>query len=137
SQILGQTRVRDCDVAHSGVQRSFSASARTCRGLRRYRSAAMSKVRLDSLLADRGIFASRARAAASVMAGEVRLGAQGERAIKPGQIVADDVDISVDETPLFVSRGGIKLQNALDGLGLDVSGRHCLDVGASTGGFTD
>jgi 23S rRNA (cytidine1920-2'-O)/16S rRNA (cytidine1409-2'-O)-methyltransferase len=97
----------------------------------------MSKVRLDSLLADRGIFASRARAAASVMAGEVRLGAQGERAVKPGQMVADDVAISVDESPRFVSRGGIKLQNALDALGLDVSGRHCLDVGASTGGFTD
>jgi 23S rRNA (cytidine1920-2'-O)/16S rRNA (cytidine1409-2'-O)-methyltransferase len=90
----------------------------------------MAKVRLDTLLARRGLFASRARAAASVMAGEVRLGGSGERAAKPGQLVADDV-------PRFVSRGGIKLANALQATGLDPAGRRCLDVGASTGGFTD
>ena len=97
----------------------------------------MSKVRLDTLLAARGLFSSRARAAASVMAGEVRLGDQGERAVKPGQMVPDDLPVAVDERPRYVSRGGIKLENALDALGLDVSGRSCLDVGASTGGFTD
>jgi 23S rRNA (cytidine1920-2'-O)/16S rRNA (cytidine1409-2'-O)-methyltransferase len=105
--------------------------------MRRYRSRAMSKVRLDTLLAERGLFASRARAAASVMAGEVRLGEHGERAVKPGQMVADDVDVAVDERPRYVSRGGIKLENALDTLGLGVESRRCLDVGASTGGFTD
>jgi 23S rRNA (cytidine1920-2'-O)/16S rRNA (cytidine1409-2'-O)-methyltransferase len=98
----------------------------------------MAKIRLDTLLAQRGLFASRARAAASVMAGEVRLGGSGgDRAAKPGQLVAEDVELAVDERPRFVSRGGIKLANALQATGIDVSGRRCLDVGASTGGFTD
>src|SRR2546423_5849194 len=98
----------------------------------------MAKLRLDTLLAQRGLFASRARAAASVMAGEVRLGGSGgERAAKPGQMVAEDVELAVDERPRFVSRGGIKLANALDATGIDPAGRRCLDVGASTGGFTD
>jgi 23S rRNA (cytidine1920-2'-O)/16S rRNA (cytidine1409-2'-O)-methyltransferase len=97
----------------------------------------MAKVRLDTLLHRRGLFESRARAAASVMAGEVRLGTDGARAAKPGQLVADDVAVAVDERPRYVSRGGIKLENALNALGIDVAGRRCLDVGASTGGFTD
>jgi 23S rRNA (cytidine1920-2'-O)/16S rRNA (cytidine1409-2'-O)-methyltransferase len=97
----------------------------------------MAKVRLDTLLAQRGLFESRARAAASVMAGEVRLGVGGERAAKPGQLVGEDVEVSVDERPRYVSRGGLKLANALDALALDVAGRRALDVGASTGGFTD
>jgi len=98
----------------------------------------MAKLRLDTLLAQRGLFASRARAAASVMAGEVRLGgAGGERAAKPGQMVAEDIELAVDERPRFVSRGGTKLANALDATGIDPAGRRCLDVGASTGGFTD
>jgi 23S rRNA (cytidine1920-2'-O)/16S rRNA (cytidine1409-2'-O)-methyltransferase len=98
----------------------------------------MAKVRLDTLLAQRGLFASRARAAASVMAGEVRLGGQGgARAAKPGQLVAEDVELAVDERPRFVSRGGIKLANALNATGVVPAGRSCLDVGASTGGFTD
>jgi 23S rRNA (cytidine1920-2'-O)/16S rRNA (cytidine1409-2'-O)-methyltransferase len=95
------------------------------------------RVRLDTLLAERGLFPSRARAAASVLAGEVRLGPGRERASKPGQMVAADVDVAVDEAPRYVSRGGIKLANALDSLGLDVRGRRALDAGASTGGFTD
>src|SRR5829696_116785 len=97
----------------------------------------MAKVRLDTLLARRGLFESRARAAASVMAGEVRLGEAGERAAKPGQMVAEDVVVAVAERPRFVSRGGVKLANALAALGIDVTGRRALDVGASTGGFTD
>jgi 23S rRNA (cytidine1920-2'-O)/16S rRNA (cytidine1409-2'-O)-methyltransferase len=95
------------------------------------------KTRLDTLLVERGLFESRSRAAAAVMAGGVRIGHEGARAQKPGQIVASDVDVEVDEEPAYVSRGGIKLANALDRLGLDPSGRECLDVGASTGGFTD
>jgi 23S rRNA (cytidine1920-2'-O)/16S rRNA (cytidine1409-2'-O)-methyltransferase len=97
----------------------------------------MAKMRLDTLLHRRGLFESRARAAASVMAGEVRLGSDGARAAKPGQLVAEDVALAVDERPRFVSRGGIKLANALAATGVDPSGRRCLDVGASTGGFTD
>src|SRR3954447_5525534 len=97
----------------------------------------MAKVRLDTLLHARGLFESRSRAAASVMAGEVRLGAGGARASKPGQMVTEDVEVHVDERPRFVSRGGIKLANALAELHVPVAGRRALDVGASTGGFTD
>jgi 23S rRNA (cytidine1920-2'-O)/16S rRNA (cytidine1409-2'-O)-methyltransferase len=97
----------------------------------------MAKVRLDTLLHRRGLFESRARAAASVMAGEVRLGRDGARAAKPGQLVAEDVAVAVDERRRYVSRGGIKLANALLATGVDPAGRRCLDVGASTGGFTD
>jgi 23S rRNA (cytidine1920-2'-O)/16S rRNA (cytidine1409-2'-O)-methyltransferase len=97
----------------------------------------VTKLRLDALLADRGLFESRTRAAASVLAGEVRLGSGGRRAEKPGQMVEPDVDVSVDAAPRFVSRGGIKLANALQATGLTVEGRRALDVGASTGGFTD
>jgi 23S rRNA (cytidine1920-2'-O)/16S rRNA (cytidine1409-2'-O)-methyltransferase len=95
------------------------------------------RVRLDSLLADRGLFSSRTRAAAAVIAGHVHVGPGRARAFKPGQLVADDVEVEVDAPPPFVSRGGIKLATALDALGVDVAGRRCLDVGASTGGFTD
>ena len=97
----------------------------------------MARVRLDTLLLDRGLYASRSRAAAAVIAGDVHLGAGRLRADKPGQLVAEDVEIDVAQPPPYVSRGGIKLANALDALGLEVAGRHALDVGASTGGFTD
>ncbi len=97
----------------------------------------MSRVRLDALLAERGLFPSRARAAASVIAGEVRLGPGGQPAAKPGMLVAPDVEVSVADAPAFVSRGGRKLAHALDALGVDPAGRRCLYVGASTGGFTD
>jgi 23S rRNA (cytidine1920-2'-O)/16S rRNA (cytidine1409-2'-O)-methyltransferase len=97
----------------------------------------MEKRRLDALLAERGLFSSRSRAAASVMAGEVRVGSAQRRAQKPGELVAVEEALSVDERPRYVSRGGIKLANALDASGLDVSGRRALDVGASTGGFSD
>jgi 23S rRNA (cytidine1920-2'-O)/16S rRNA (cytidine1409-2'-O)-methyltransferase len=104
---------------------------------RQYLLRTVQRVRLDTLLAERGLFSSRARAAASVLAGEVRLGAQGERAAKPGQMVASDVVVAVDDRPRYVSRGGTKLANALDAFGLDVIRRRALDAGASTGGFTD
>ncbi|HYF25415.1 MAG TPA: TlyA family RNA methyltransferase [Baekduia sp.] len=95
------------------------------------------KVRLDALLAQRGLFESRSRAAAAVMAGEVLVGPGRERAAKAGQLVRDDVEVEVAQRARFVSRGGQKLANALDALRIDVAGRRCLDVGASTGGFTD
>jgi 23S rRNA (cytidine1920-2'-O)/16S rRNA (cytidine1409-2'-O)-methyltransferase len=97
----------------------------------------VARVRLDTLLLDRGLYPSRTRAAAAVIAGDVHLGAGRLRAEKPGQLVPEDVEIDVAQPPPYVSRGGIKLANALDALGLDVTGRHALDVGASTGGFTD
>ena len=97
----------------------------------------MVKQRIDTLLAERGVFASRSRAAASVMAGEVRVGSAGRRAQKPGEMVPADALLNVDERPRYVSRGGIKLENALRRTGIAVAGRSALDVGASTGGFTD
>lgn len=103
----------------------------------RYRVAAVARVRLDTLLTERGLFASRNRAAAAVLAGQVHVGPGRSRAAKPGQLVAPDVELSVDAGLPYVSRGGVKLANALDALGLEVTGRRALDVGASTGGFTD
>ncbi len=83
------------------------------------------------------MFPSRSRAAASVLAGDVLLLPDRRRAHKPGELVADDIEFEVVKGPPFVSRGGIKLRNALDALAVSVSGRRALDVGASTGGFTD
>jgi len=97
----------------------------------------MKRVRVDMLLCERGLFASRSRAAASVLAGDVLLLPERRRAEKPGQLVAEDVEVEVMARPPFVSRGGIKLANALDALELAVEDRRALDVGASTGGFTD
>jgi 23S rRNA (cytidine1920-2'-O)/16S rRNA (cytidine1409-2'-O)-methyltransferase len=97
----------------------------------------MQRVRLDSLLAERGLFESRTRAAAAVLAGAVHLGPGRRRAEKPGQMVDPAVELSVEGAPPYVSRGGVKLANALDALQLSPEGRRCLDVGASTGGFTD
>jgi 23S rRNA (cytidine1920-2'-O)/16S rRNA (cytidine1409-2'-O)-methyltransferase len=94
------------------------------------------KVRLDRLLVTRGLFDSRSSAAGSVLAGEVRIG-DGTRADKPGMLVPDDIGIRLLERPRYVSRGGVKLENALSRFGIEVAGRKCLDVGASTGGFTD
>ena len=95
----------------------------------------MARKRLDALMAERGLFESRSRAAAAVMAGTVRVA--GEPARKPGQMVTEDDEITVVRGPEYVSRGGIKLANAVDALGVPVEGRRALDVGASTGGFTD
>jgi len=97
----------------------------------------MARRRIDTLLAERGLAGSRTSAAESVRAGRVRLGRDGPFASKPSQLVADDVELLLAEPPRYVSRGGLKLEHALDTLGLDVRGRSCLDVGASTGGFTD
>jgi 23S rRNA (cytidine1920-2'-O)/16S rRNA (cytidine1409-2'-O)-methyltransferase len=97
----------------------------------------MPKRRLDTLLAERGLAGSRTSAAESVRAGRVRIGRDGPIATKPGQLIAEEADLVVIAPPRYVSRGGLKLEHALDALGLDVEGLDCLDVGASTGGFTD
>jgi len=89
------------------------------------------KKRLDVVLVERGLAESRSQAQALVLAGLVR----GHD--KPGEQVADDAVLEVARPPRFVSRGGEKLQNALDALHVDIAGRDCVDVGASTGGFTD
>jgi len=94
------------------------------------------KVRLDQLVVERGLAESRARAQALVLAGRVLV--DGARVDKAGTLVADVVEIAIQGDALpFVSRGGVKLAGAIDALGVPVAGLRCLDVGASTGGFTD
>lgn len=95
----------------------------------------MAKIRLDILLTDRGLAESRTKAQALIMAGQVRV--NGQTALKPGANVAAESTLTVDAGPRFVSRGGEKLDAALEALSLDVRGLVCADVGASTGGFTD
>lgn len=96
-----------------------------------------SKARIDAVLAAKGLFPSRSAAAGAVRAGEVRVGEDGPIALRPSQLVDPEADFRVARGLRFVSRGGIKLDNAISALDIDVEGRDCLDVGASTGGFTD
>jgi 23S rRNA (cytidine1920-2'-O)/16S rRNA (cytidine1409-2'-O)-methyltransferase len=95
------------------------------------------KTRIDAVLAARGLCPSRSAAAAAVRAGEVRLGEDGPVALRPSQLIDPEADLRLARGPRFVSRGGLKLDNALSALGIEVADRACLDVGASTGGFTD
>jgi 23S rRNA (cytidine1920-2'-O)/16S rRNA (cytidine1409-2'-O)-methyltransferase len=94
------------------------------------------KTRIDVLLVDRGLVQSRERARALILAGRVLVNEQ--KIDKPGAVVSSDSAIRLlgDDMP-YVSRGGLKLQTALDHWKIDVTGRACLDIGASTGGFTD
>jgi 23S rRNA (cytidine1920-2'-O)/16S rRNA (cytidine1409-2'-O)-methyltransferase len=93
------------------------------------------KQRIDCLLVDRGFFETREKARRAVMAGEVRV---GEPVVdKPGTRVSEDAAITVKSSSRYVGRGGIKLEAALRHFGIDPTGAVCLDIGASTGGFTD
>lgn len=97
------------------------------------------RVRLDQLLVERGLVESRSRAQALVLAGKVGVG-EGDAARhdrKPGDLLAADTPVEIAEAQPFVSRGGHKLAAALDAFDIDPTGLVCLDVGASTGGFTD
>jgi 23S rRNA (cytidine1920-2'-O)/16S rRNA (cytidine1409-2'-O)-methyltransferase len=93
------------------------------------------RIRLDELLVTRGLAASRAQAKALIMAGRVLHGTA--RLDKPGKEFPENIAITLEQPPRFVSRGGEKLAGALARFGLDLHGAHVLDVGASTGGFTD
>ncbi|MCL2448428.1 MAG: TlyA family RNA methyltransferase [Polyangiaceae bacterium] len=96
----------------------------------------MPKLRLDQLLFTRGLAPTRARAQALILAGDVTVG--GARADKAGALVPDDAVVEVRRADHpYVSRGGVKLAGALDSFVLDPAGKRCLDLGASTGGFTD
>jgi 23S rRNA (cytidine1920-2'-O)/16S rRNA (cytidine1409-2'-O)-methyltransferase len=99
-------------------------------------TAAMAKkLRIDNLLVERGFFQSRESAKRAVMAGEVKVGEQV--AAKSSQLVDLEALVTVAEAPRYVGRGGQKLEGALDFFGLAVDGKVALDIGASTGGFTD
>jgi len=94
------------------------------------------KKRLDLLVVERGLADSREKARAMILAGEVRV--NGSRSDKAGMQVATDARIEVSGTSAkYASRGGLKLEGALEDFAIDVSGKTCLDIGASTGGFTD
>src|ERR671914_2894178 len=95
----------------------------------------MPRVRLDQLLTERGLARSRAEAQALIHAGLVDF--EGNRRLKPGQLVAADASVSLVEKPRWASRAGAKLEHALDAFGIDPTGMAALDAGASTGGFTD
>lgn len=95
----------------------------------------MGKERLDHLLVARGLCPSREQGKRLILAGEVLV--NDEPVTKAGQLVPDDAAIRIKEPPKYVSRGGLKLEGALAAFGVNPTGRVCLDVGASTGGFTD
>jgi len=93
------------------------------------------KERLDRLMVERGLAESREKAQALIMAGEVKV--NGQKAAKPGHTVETDCAIELLSRPPYVSRGGFKLAGALQHFAIDVTGEVCLDIGSSTGGFTD
>lgn len=93
------------------------------------------KIRVDQLIVDRGLAESREKARALILAGQVLV--NGQKSEKPGHNVADDARVEILERMPYVSRGGFKLAAALSHFSIDVARRLCLDVGASTGGFTD
>lgn len=95
----------------------------------------LKKIRLDQLLVERGLAESREKATRMILAGEVRVG--DGPALKAGSKVLENVEITVTGAEKYVGRGGLKLEAALEQFGISVEGRVCLDVGASTGGFTD
>jgi 23S rRNA (cytidine1920-2'-O)/16S rRNA (cytidine1409-2'-O)-methyltransferase len=95
----------------------------------------MTKQRLDVAMVARGLAPSREKAQALIMAGEVKVASQ--RASKPSETVGEEDSIEVASPPPYVSRGGLKLAGALDHFGINPAGRICLDIGSSTGGFTD
>ena len=95
----------------------------------------MTRRRIDAELVERGLFASREQARAAVLAGDVRVA--GQVVTKAGHPVSPDAEIIVAERQRYVSRGGTKLAGALDEFGLEVAGLRAVDVGSSTGGFTD
>lgn len=121
-----------CEESQSGVVCGKSHDAAIYRA-----RMARKRSRLDLVLTERGLFPSRTTAARAIRAGQVKLGTDGPLALRPSQDVPPDQAIEILEARRFVSRGGVKLANALDLLELDVAGLQCLDVGASTGGFTD
>lgn len=95
----------------------------------------MARTRLDQALVQQGLCPSREQAKRLIIAGEVSV--NGHPSTKPGLLIPDDAVLHIKTPPRFVSRGGLKLEGALEQFGIDVTGKTCLDIGSSTGGFTD
>ena len=98
-------------------------------------SRGQSKQRLDTLVVQRGLAESRERAKQLILAGELIV--SGSAQVKPGHLISPEAEIVVKQSPRYVSRGGLKLEKALQVFSVDVRGSVAIDVGASTGGFTD
>src|SRR5581483_5162123 len=106
------------------------------RGVTARCSTAMStKLRLDQLLVNTGLFPSREQARRAIMAGEVKVGTRV--AAKPSELLEEQASVSIKPAPRYVGRGALKLESALDHFKIEVHGKTALDIGASTGGFTD
>lgn len=97
----------------------------------------MRRLRLDSLLVKRGLFESKEKAQRAILAGDVQTEGFLPVNIKPGALVSSDATISIKTRQRYVSRGGGKLEHALNYFAIDTSGKVCMDIGSSTGGFTD
>jgi 23S rRNA (cytidine1920-2'-O)/16S rRNA (cytidine1409-2'-O)-methyltransferase len=102
---------------------------------RRNDATKLKRTRIDTALVDRGFFSSREQAQRAIMAGEIKIGTRV--ANKASEIVLPDAEIFIASPPKYVGRGGLKLEGALDSFKIDVTGKVALDIGASTGGFTD
>jgi 23S rRNA (cytidine1920-2'-O)/16S rRNA (cytidine1409-2'-O)-methyltransferase len=99
------------------------------------RAAARTRIRIDALLVQRGLTASIEHAQALLLAGQVRVNEQ--KSDKPGTLVAPDARVELAPQPRYVSRGGLKLEGAMDDFGITPEGKVCVDIGSSTGGFAD
>lgn len=121
--------------SHSNARKSVAEQRAGRLPGRSYAKSMATKSRLDELLVVRGLSPTRAQAKAIIMSGRVRHGT--ERLEKPGKEYPLDFDLTIDQPPRFVSRGGDKLTTYLEKFPVSLTGAHLLDVGASTGGFTD
>ncbi len=126
-----------CDLSVSRITGTPGLSRRARSELGAVTVGGVPRRRADTLLAERGLASSRTAAAACVRAGRVRLGEDGPEVSKPSELLPENAELVIEAGQDFVSRGGTKLENALEALPVEVEGRRCLDVGASTGGFTD
>jgi len=128
-------RTQDCRGTSCLAMTNAPERQRAHLKVRPYVDTTMSKQRLDNLLVARGLAENRSRAQAIIMAGEVTV--DGNLLTKAGCLVPADAEILLKQKMPYVSRGGLKLEHALKEFGIRVEGLTCLDVGASTGGFTD
>src|SRR5260370_775067 len=140
-RIAGPARDLRCRTSFQLVRSSADAAAlnskgRTSAAFRVLPRIIMPKERLDKLLVDKGLAETRTKAQAMIMAGQVLV--EEQRVDKPGHAINPDASIRIKgEPPRYVSRGGLKLEAALSEFAIDPTGKTCIDIGASTGGFTD
>jgi 23S rRNA (cytidine1920-2'-O)/16S rRNA (cytidine1409-2'-O)-methyltransferase len=132
----GGSPARPSDLqCRNPIEGTRFCASRTRRGASLQSGEIMKKMRLDQVLVERALYPSREQAQRAVMAGEVRIGEQVAQ--KPSLLIDPNALIATAAAPRFVGRGGLKLEGALDSFGIDVGDQIAVDIGASTGGFTD